>query len=263
MRNSEVAARRIIEKEIGLPVVQHDDNSESGMYDLRIGAKHSPVIAIECVGAVDPVLTETWNIGPAKGPFQLPVPGDWEIIVIPGASVRKIKKRLSPILHEMVERNLVEVDADYVRNRDERHIIYQLRTLGICGASCFRTPGIGQIHLGMEGTGGPIDSTGASIPGWIEEFLRHPERADVLLKLNRSGATENHVFVHVEFGGAPWSVQSYLLEAIKHLPEAAPDLPAPVTGVWVASTQGRYGVRWTNSKWWVFDTRAPDSTGID
>jgi hypothetical protein len=33
----------------------------------------APEVAVECVGAVDKTYTETWNIGPAKGPLQVRV----------------------------------------------------------------------------------------------------------------------------------------------------------------------------------------------
>jgi len=49
------------------------------MYDLRIGTVEAPDVAIECVGAVDPVRAETWNAGPGKGPLRLTVKGDWII----------------------------------------------------------------------------------------------------------------------------------------------------------------------------------------
>ncbi len=66
-------AQQIIEKELNCPVVIHDDGSQPGMYDLRIGSAEAPDVAIECVGAVDSVFTETWNVGPGRGPLRLAV----------------------------------------------------------------------------------------------------------------------------------------------------------------------------------------------
>ncbi|RUO55527.1 hypothetical protein [Pseudidiomarina homiensis] len=64
-------ARNIVADELGMKVEVYDDGSEAGMYDLIIGSASAPEYAIECVGAVDPVATETWNIGPAKGPIKV------------------------------------------------------------------------------------------------------------------------------------------------------------------------------------------------
>lgn len=52
-------AQQIIEMELNRPVVVHDDGSQPSMYDLCIGATEAPDVAIECVGAVDAVGTET------------------------------------------------------------------------------------------------------------------------------------------------------------------------------------------------------------
>ena len=56
-------AARLVSKELGVDAEVHDDNSSPQMYDVRVGHAESPQIAIECVGAVDPVRTETWNVG--------------------------------------------------------------------------------------------------------------------------------------------------------------------------------------------------------
>ncbi len=72
-------ARRIVEKELRRSVVVNDDGSRDGMYDLRIGPADAPELAVECVGAVDPIRAETWSEGPSKGPLELALRGDWII----------------------------------------------------------------------------------------------------------------------------------------------------------------------------------------
>ena len=54
-----------------------------------------------CVGAVDPTFTETWNVGPAKGPLELSITGDWMIEIAPKARVKAIKQRLEQLLREL------------------------------------------------------------------------------------------------------------------------------------------------------------------
>ena len=104
----------------------------------------------------------------------------------------------------------------------------------------------------MEGSGGVIDSAGSALPQWIEDFLRDPEREDVLFKLRQTGAPERWVFVPVALSGAPWSVESYLTGELETLPATEPSLPSPVTGVWVTSIFGKHGVRWDNAGWRLF-----------
>jgi hypothetical protein len=48
----EECARRILQRELGRPVVLHDDGRRPGLYDLRVGDDAATEIAIECVGAV-------------------------------------------------------------------------------------------------------------------------------------------------------------------------------------------------------------------
>jgi hypothetical protein len=107
----------------------------------------------------------------------------------------------------------------------------------------------------MGPIGGAVDSQGAAVPGWVSEFLRDAARRDVLCKLQRSGATERHAFVFVTYGEAPWTVQSYLTRELDQLPAQAPDLPPPVTGVWVVSQLGRRGLRWDGGTWRLFEAR--------
>ena len=68
-------AQKIVQDELQESVVVHDNNSQPGMCDLRIGPAECPTLAIECVGAVDRVRTETWNVGPGRGPLTAGVAG--------------------------------------------------------------------------------------------------------------------------------------------------------------------------------------------
>jgi hypothetical protein len=120
----------------------------------------------------------------------------------------------------------------------------------------FQLANFGRVYaLGMPGIGGAVDEQGRALPEWVGEFLRDPSRRDMLGKLQRSGAPERHAFVMVSFTGAPWAVESYLAGRLEHVPGQAPDLPPPVTGVWVVSGMGHKGVRWDGNRWWIFDIR--------
>jgi hypothetical protein len=79
----------------------HDDNSMSRMYDLRVGSADAPEVAIECVGAVDSNFTETWNVGPGKGPFTFSVKGDWTVTIKAGARVKVVRQRIEQLLQEL------------------------------------------------------------------------------------------------------------------------------------------------------------------
>ena len=107
----------------------------------------------------------------------------------------------------------------------------------------------------LESMGGVVDEEGHALGAWIGEFLRHPDRKDVLAKLARSGAAERHVFVPVAWGGAPSPVWSYLATELTRFPDEPPLLPEPVTAVWVTSTHSPHGIRWDGTQWYRFDAR--------
>ncbi len=115
----------------------------------------------------------------------------------------------------------------------------------------------------MTGTGGAADSQGTAVPGWVGQFLRNPDREDVLRKLQRSDAAERHAFIFDVLGGAPWPVEYYLnfTEGLDQLPTEAPNLPQPVTGVWIVGEYGQKGLRWDGSAWRRFEARGEGIEG--
>lgn len=248
-------AQQIIEKELNRPVIVHDDGSRPSMYDLRIGAAEAPEVAIECIGAVDAVGTETWNVGPGKGPLQLKVKGDWLIGIARDARIRTIRERIESILRDLEVRNELRVRVGHLPRKHDYELLDELDSLGIQHASCLKMPGTGRVHWTMEGSGGAVDSAGSVLPRWIEEFLRDPKREDVLLKLRRTDAQERWVFVPVSLAGAPFSVESYLTGELECLPVTGPSLPPPVTGIWVTSMVGKRGVRWDGAEWRLFKVK--------
>jgi hypothetical protein len=257
----EELARRIIEKELNRTVVINDDNSAPGMYDLRIGPPDATEMAIECVGAVDPIFTETWNIGPARGPLELSVKGNWTVVIAPDASVKAVKKRIEQLIQELEDRGIHNVHVDHWLNWQNTALFDELESLKITHAYCYLMPGTGKVHLGMPGIGGAVDGYGSAVPKWISEFLRAPAQKDVLGKLQRSRAADREVFVIVTFAGATWQVESYLAGELSHLPSQEPDLPAPVTGVWIVSGMGQRGLRWDGNAWKLFEARGEGING--
>ena len=247
-------ARRIVQNVLGRAVVINDDGSAPGMYDLRIGPRDAPEVAIECVGAVDPTFTETWNVGPAKGPFTLAISGDWIVEIAVTARVGVVKRDVELLLKELEARGICNLKVDYRLKRGDASLFDKLESLGITHTSCYNLQGSGQVHLGMPGSGGPVDEKGRAVPEWLGDFIRHPAREDVLSKLERSEAQERHAFIITTFGGTPWNVASYLNSGLDHVPSHAPDLPPSVTAAWITPDDGRRGLYWNGRIWRVVAT---------
>lgn len=252
----EECARRILQRELGRPVLLHDDGHGPGLYDLRVGDVDAPAIAIECVGAVDRIRTETWNIGPAQGPISLNLARDWHIVLKPHTRVKEVRTRLEHVLG-MCEAAAIDgfAPVDWSLKHEYPHIFAALDTLQIDSIASFGEPGTGQVHLGMTGTGGAVDPHGSAVPGWIEVFLHAPNQRDVITKLERSGAASRHVFVGVSFAGVPWPVESYLGTRTDRVPATSPNLPPLLDAVWIM--YDRRGLHWDGSKWRLFDAIVP------
>ena len=81
------------------------------------------------------------------------------------------------------ERDVRRVSTIYSTRRIYSELHQELESLGVRQASCFRMPGTGRVHWTMGGSGGIVVTVGSALPQWVEEFLRDPEREDVLFKL--------------------------------------------------------------------------------
>jgi hypothetical protein len=248
-------ARRIVQNALGLIVHINDDNSMPGMYDLRIGSPNAFEVAIECVGAVDPTFTETWNVGPAKGPLTLPVAGDWIVEIAPTAKVKVVKQSLAHLLIELERRGILNISHRYWLPPHDALLFDEMDSLGVTHASCYRTPGTGKVSLTMPGAGGCVDDRGTKLPKWLGDFLRDSRQADVLSKLQRSGAKNCHAFVIAAFVGVRWEVESYLTGSLDSVPNDPADLPHPVNEAWVVSGFGAKGLHWNGNAWRVVPTR--------
>jgi hypothetical protein len=254
-------ARRIVQKELRQSVVVNDDNSRPSMYDLRIGPADAPELAVECVRAMDQTRAETSSVSHRKGLLELALRGDWDIRHTPSARIKVIEKRLGPLLRKLEDRGLRRFSLHYVPGWRDESLLEELESLGVESGSCVRLPGTGKVSLTMTGIGGGVHSQDTAVPRWVGQFLRDPAQEDVLLKLQRSGAAEQHAFIIVYLGGASWPVDYYLTGELDQLPTEAPNLPPPVTGVWIVGQFGRKGLRWNGSAWRRFEARGEEIEG--
>ena len=247
-------ARCIVAKEMKRVVVRHDDNSKPSMYDLRVGPVDAPEIAIECIGAVDPVFTATWNVGPANGPLKVAIRGDWVISIASTANIKLIKQRIETLLSKLESLNINKINSAIASDYELEYLFEDFKSIGIYDVDRYDEQGTGNVHWSGVPISGGVDINGFSIPVWVNDFLTDPTRKDVLEKLLFSNAIKRHVFIIVSFAGAPWPVTSYLTRILDQLPNADPDLPSPITGVWLAPTYNKKGIYWDEGKWRLFDT---------
>lgn len=259
VRLGEVRAQRVIAETLGLDVVQHDDGSAPSMYDLRVGAAERPQIAIEVVGAVNPLYTSTWSAGAARGPESTSAKADWLLFLRDGTSAERLRRKIGGLVQRMESAGWQEHEGhdDLMAYLDDQ-LADSLLAAGVIAAYCIKKDGSGMVRFAQLGDGGSPDPDGSTVGPWISCFLRDDARADVLAKLEVSGAGERHVFVNVGFKGAPFATWNYLVGPIKILPSDVPALPPVIDQVWIttglaAGDQRAQGVRWTGTSWVTFN----------
>lgn len=261
IRAEEEWARRIIARTLNRTVEANDVRGGlPGAYDLRIDPAHAPEVAIECVGAVDQVAVETWNVGPGRGPLKLGTAGDWHIEIDSDCDIKVLREGIATLLRQMEGCECYNTFGDLRSVAYAEGLLRHMDRLGIKNAYCYRRQGSGVLHWTTPGVSGMVDERGVAVPGWIDSFLRDPMRQDVLSKLECSGAPMREVFVFIVERGAPWLVTSYLDGSLTQTPSDPPSLPWPITGVWVMSVYGERGIRWDGGSWHMFRTRGE---GID
>ena len=257
-RPEEVSAQKLISETLGLDVVLHDDGTANSMYDLRIGPSDRPQVAIEVVGAVNFEFTRTWNAGAAKGPINTMGKADWLLFLADGVVAERLRRQIGNLVRRMETAGWHQTEGRHdLAMYGHDQLAQDLLATGVIAVYCTDKDGSGIVHLGQDGDGGAPDHTGATLVPWISAFLRHRDRADVLGKLQASGAGQRHVFVTVGFKGAPFATLNYLVGPIERLPTGEPDLPPVVDQVWIwsglsASERRAKGVRWTGTSWATF-----------
>ncbi|MFS1424630.1 hypothetical protein [Shewanella sp. 10N.286.48.B5] len=244
-------AKHIVEQELNLKVSVHDDGSENGMYDLRIGTNENISYAIECVGAVDRIAIETWNIGPAKGPIKVKSHGNWAISVKNTANINFLKSQIAEIIRICEELSLTDfTPVDWELREFNAELFKLVSAVKITSFHRYETKGSGDVHITLDGGGGPINQSGDELVDWIELFLKDSSQTDVIIKLSKVIAIEKHAFIPIVQGGAPWNVESYFLSSMI-APKKQPNLPKGISGVWVISHSK--GIRYSQGKWHTFD----------
>ncbi len=261
LRDEEEWARQLMEAELSVPVVQHDDGTRPGMHDLDVIYGDERRAAVEVTGAVDAEATEFWNTTVAGRFVERDLVGGW--LVLAKASARKLREKLPPFLRELEGAGIKEFR---VRPGQSTARLASAPP-GVVRATQGPTAVPGSIYvqpdLPNEQVAGFMGNTGDALAKWLADFLHDPARTDVRTKLMRSGAAERHAFVLVSgLSGAPFTVVGLLIANDAVSPVAAPDLPPEITDVWAVSPwDSGLGFRWSSvtGRWQRFAKSPPTS----
>jgi hypothetical protein len=259
LRDEEEWARQLMEAELSVPVVQHDDGTRPGMHDLDVIYGDGRRAAVEVTGAVDAEATEFWNTTVAGKFVEPDLVGGW--FVLAKTDARGLREKLPPFLRDLEGAGIREFPG---RPRQATASLASAPP-GVVRATQSPTalPGSIYVHpdLPHEQVAGFMGNTGDALADWLADFLRDPARADVRAKLMRSGAAEQHAFVVVSgLSGAPFTASGLLIANDAADPVAAPDLPTEITDVWAVSPwDSGVGFRWSSAtgRWQRFSKSPP------
>jgi len=152
-RSVEEWARSVISAELGVAVEIHDYGSDASMYDLRIGNRDDPRVAIEC-----------WARWTASSPRRgmsaslaartATLAGNWTVEVRSGARFLRMTQELGLLLHFLEREGVDDLPVDdRLRHRDQ--LLYdQFDVLGVTYAHRHLQHGTGKVSFTMPGPGG-------------------------------------------------------------------------------------------------------------
>jgi hypothetical protein len=251
LRPDERWAAALMSAHLGCPVVQHDDGSKSGMYDLDVHRPDGPVGACEVTAAMHAQDAAFWRATKSGARWTEPdLAGGWIVNVRTSASVRDLRKQLPNRLrrYEAAGDRFPLVEWDCFSKDDD------LAALGVTSATQSNTDFPGSIYVLPaldDRHGGFVPDHSNSLPAWLTHWTAEPAQADNLRKLGQSGALERHLFVIVPaFTVAPHTVTDILISD-GPAPEDPPDLPIEVTDVWAMSTWAiGVGYHWSAASGW-------------
>jgi hypothetical protein len=259
LRREEEAARIIVSRVLGLPVIQYDDGSQAGMYDLRVLDGGRTVAGVEVTQAADAHSLKLSKLANHRDRVwtERALRGGWSVTVDASRSfVTDLRSQLPAVLATLEATNRTSLEVEKGRFVDPLSV--QAHGLGVLDAwQSPTTSNPGSIYLrpGPGASAGFVAPTGDAVAEWIGTFLAK-ERPRVAEKLSRSGVASRHAFVWVPvFTTAPFGVIEVVTRDVIPVPLIAPEVPFAISDVWVCSMWSvRQGLRWGSTGGWsAFD----------
>jgi hypothetical protein len=227
------------------------------MYDLTIVQAGGEVAAIEVTTAADARSVGFWRAADSGEPWTDPrIHGAWAVRTTPQASVKALRRRLPDLLVEFQASGVTVYDAPDEWELHPPHP--EAAALGVTSAFHGPSDHEGRIYLMPPADEPPagsfVSGSADRLVDWAVAWLRLPEHSDNLAKLAAARAPERHLFLILpSLTVAPDEVAMALLcSEMPSLPDRPPDLPDPLTHLWLASAWSvPYGIRWHPDQGWL------------
>jgi hypothetical protein len=162
--------------EFGAVVVQHDDQSQDSMYDLKVTYPDGTTAAAEVVSAADGDSIELWNLVNSKGRRTYhQLDGGWLLSLRPKARKKRLFAALPDFLLDLEQSGVTEVPTRH-RSRlnpdPDRDSAAELGIIhGFQVGTKFRGSVYFTIQRASELTGGFVSGSDPAIAEWLTTFL--------------------------------------------------------------------------------------------
>jgi hypothetical protein len=246
----------VVRAHLQVPVVQHDDQSVAGMYDLKIEYPDGRVGAVEVTAAEDQDLAA--RQGALTGRRALlqddRLAHGWLVVLCDTAQVNAARERLPRLLMRLEAVGLQEASVFSAGGLDEddehawlpeqlaRSQVQTAKTTGGPAGTVILT---GPMRVGF------LSQDPDDVVTFVEEFVA--SRPSDVAKLGRAGTAERHLFIWGGVFSTGWVPLRALELDVPQLPLRAPQLPEELTHVWVAPAATRPAriVVWSATTDWV------------
>ncbi|MBB5130839.1 hypothetical protein HNP84_000527 [Thermocatellispora tengchongensis] len=266
---TEELARASIEQTLGVPVVQHDDQSRTSMHDLQIIYPDRPPAPVEVTSDVDGEALGTLNSLPKfdDGFWEASsLRNSWILHTISKPPLKLLHKQAEGLLSTLEKWNVSRFDECQVQtwDVDRRHGVVgaqhrantarRLRALGVRSADAIPIGPYGpRIGLMMELGGGVWNWSADAVVQWIDAFMADTANQDNRSKLASTESVEAHLAVYAHMNSVDWPVWRSLEDhtELATVPTMPPTLVAPITHLWlIPAPWHKTGIAWNKKRGW-------------
>lgn len=248
---SESFAKSIIQKELSLPVYQHDIGE--GGYDLRV-SDGAFSIAVEVKRLVSESYMEL--VGTTiNHKHTIATTHNWEMLITKDANLKKIEKKALPILSLLENKKIDNYIVSLGDRRVSPHINMCLKELSVLRIDRY-TSELDEkqdgnfLRFSIEGESSCKTSCVKTLIQEVENYIHKNKYAQTWKRLSRSNdVNEAHIFIIVGMRGISKEANSWFVSERYSMPDMPPKLPEGITGLWIVGL--KRGLYWTPAKGWI------------
>lgn len=128
------------------------------MYDFRIGIKKVFEYVIECVGVVNFIVIEIWNIGLVKGLIRINFVGDWVVFIKDFVKIKFFKWSIFSVIRKCEELGFIEyILVDWKLRSFNVDLFNVLNGLGVFFFFMYWVKGSSNVYFIMDGSSGFVN----------------------------------------------------------------------------------------------------------